>query len=72
MAKLEIHCGAYGNERLFSIFKTFFSLFAGLFLFPEGDGMNEKDQYFIRSLMANVLLKASAGSSKFSVSEIST
>jgi len=47
-------------------------IFAGLFLFPEGVGMNEKDQYFIRSLMANVLLKASAGSSKFSVSEIST
>ena len=47
-------------------------IFAALFLLPEGEGMIEKDQYFIRSLMANVLLKASAGSSKFSVAEIST
>ena len=47
-------------------------IFAGLFLLPENSDLNEKDQYFIRSFITNALLKASAGSSKFSVAEIST
>ena len=47
-------------------------IFAALFLLPEHSGLNEKDQYYIRSIFANALLKVSAGSSKFSVAEIST
>ncbi len=48
-------------------------IFPALFLFPESeDGMTEKEQYYIRSLLANALLRYSAGSAKFSVAEIST
>lgn len=47
-------------------------IFPALFLLPEHGGLNEKDQYYIRSIFANALLKLSAGSSKFSVAEIST
>ena len=48
-------------------------IFPALFLFPEQEEtMSEKDQYYVRSLIANALLRNSGGSSKFSVAEIST
>lgn len=47
-------------------------VFPALFLLPDDADMSEKDQYFLRSLIANALLKSSAGSAKFSIAEIST
>lgn len=48
-------------------------IFPALFLFPEQEEtISEKDQYYVRSLIANALLRNSGGSSKFSVAEIST
>jgi len=46
--------------------------FVSLFLLPNHDDLTEKDQYYIRSLFSNALLKLSAGSSKFSTSEVPT
>ena len=63
-----------GRASAFDTRNTAFSkdIFPALFLLPEHSGLNEKDQYYIRSIFANALLKLSAGSSKFSVAEIST
>jgi hypothetical protein len=46
--------------------------FPSLFLFAEHSGLNEKDQYYIRSMISQALLKSSAGSTKFSAAEVST